>query len=112
MLLNLIKLAMNTQQTKRKYNNDGSPYSPINPVSSNQSSSGMAANQAMMDSFNVDIPANLLNRPPAPRAPTAAEKAAAKKAAKLAARKKKGQAQRKKYEAAGTMAKKMKLLFT
>jgi hypothetical protein len=48
----------------------------------------------------------------APRGPTVAEQVAARKAAKLAARKKKGQAQRKKYEAAGTMAKKMKLLFT
>jgi len=112
MLFTILKLARDTAQIKRKYNNDGSPYSPISPVSVNQSSSGAAANQAMMDSFNNDIPANLLNRPPAPRAPTAAEKLAAKKAAELAARKKKGQAFRKKYEAAGTMAKKMKLLFT
>jgi hypothetical protein len=43
----------------------------------------------------------------APRAPTAAQLAAAK----LKAKKEKGQARRKKYEAAQTMAKKMKLIF-
>ena len=47
----------------------------------------------------------------APRAPTAEEQVAADRAAKKEAMKKKGKARRKKYEAAQTMAKKMKLIF-
>ena len=45
------------------------------------------------------------------RGPTVAEQVAARAAAKLKAKKAKGQARRKKYEAAGSMAKKMKLIF-
>lgn len=63
---------------------------------------------AGLKSMQRDIPASMIPK----RGPTVAEQVAARKAAKLAARKKKGQEQRKKYEAAGTMAKKMKLLFT
>lgn len=49
--------------------------------------------------------------PSQPKGPTDAQKAASEAAAKAAARKLKGQARRKKYEAAQTMAKKMKLIF-
>ena len=47
----------------------------------------------------------------ASRGPTVAQQVAARAAAKLKAKKAKGQARRKKYEAAETMAKKMKLIF-
>lgn len=47
----------------------------------------------------------------ASRGPTAAEQVASARAAEKAAMKKKGKARRKKYEAAQTMAKKMKLIF-
>jgi len=45
------------------------------------------------------------------KGPTVADQVAARAAAKLKAKKAKGQARRKKYEAAGSMAKKMKLIF-
>ena len=47
----------------------------------------------------------------ASRGPTVAQQVAARAAAKLKAKKAKGQSRRKKYEAAETMAKKMKLIF-
>ena len=47
----------------------------------------------------------------ASRGPTVVQQVAARAAAKLKAKKAKGQARRKKYEAAETMAKKMKLIF-
>lgn len=47
----------------------------------------------------------------AAKGPTVAQQVAARAAAKLKAKKAKGQARRKKYEAAETMAKKMKLIF-
>ena len=47
----------------------------------------------------------------ASRGPTVAQQVAARAAAKLKAKKAKGQDRRKKYEAAETMAKKMKLIF-
>jgi len=47
----------------------------------------------------------------ASRGPTVAQQVAARAAAKLKAKKAKGQSRRKKYEAAETMSKKMKLIF-
>ena len=47
----------------------------------------------------------------ASRGPTVAQQVAARAAEKLKAKKAKGQSRRKKYEAAETMAKKMKLIF-
>ena len=51
------------------------------------------------------------NKSSTPKGPTAAQKVASARAAEKEAKIKKGKARRKKYEAAQTMAKKMKLIF-
>ena len=76
----------------------GETYNDPNPA---RTRSRAARSKAAMLNLNKS------DKSSTPKGPTAAQKAAAEKEAKI----KKGKARRKKYEAAQTMAKKMKLIF-
>lgn len=76
----------------------GETYNDPNPA---RTRSRAARSKAAMLNLNKS------DKSSTPKGPTAAQKAAAEREAKI----KKGKARRKKYEAAQTMAKKMKLIF-
>jgi hypothetical protein len=86
----------------------GLPVHLQDTVSKQKKSKLQAQHDAFVNSLND-------NGPSKPAGPTSdqliAQKVAAERASKRAARKKIGKARRKKYEAAQTMAKKMKLIF-
>lgn len=80
----------------------GETYNDPNPA---RTRSRAARSKAAMLNLNKS------NKSSTPKGPTAAQKVASDRAAEKEAKIKKGKARRKKYEAAQTMAKKMKLIF-
>ena len=80
----------------------GGTYNDPNPA---RTRSRAARSKAAMLNLNKS------DKSSTPKGPTAAQKVASDRAAEKEAKIKKGKARRKKYEAAQTMAKKMKLIF-